>query len=203
MKHLALVFLISMMPLTAQSPSSPVSAPPSYVALTGEQRFAWFTHATYGPRSLLVSGPFSAAMRTYSNRPEEWGPHWEGFGRRYSARLLNNTVTNGLEASLGAVWNEDPRYFRKGQGPVAARLREVLKQTVGSRYGDGNYRFGAAKAIGIAGGAFSQKLWMPDSVTSNRDCAFRIGGNYAGRLLGNLFREFGPGLKKRAKSSSH
>lgn len=189
MKHLAILFPFGIVPVAAQS----------YQPLTAEERLKWFGKSTYGTRSLLISGPITSAWRTYRNRPEEWGPHWDGFGKRYSARLLNNSVTNGLEGSFGAVWNEDPRYFRLGQGSVGKRLGAAAKQTFLSRYGNGEYHFGAARAIGITGGAFAQKLWMPDSVTSNRDCAIRIGGGYLGQFFGNLAREFTPEIKRMLK----
>ena len=187
MKCLSLPLLL--LPLAAQN----------FEPLTGEQRLQWFSRSTYGPRSLLISGPLTSAWRTYNNRPEDWGPHWEGFGKRYSARLLNNSVTNGLEGSFGAAWNEDPRYFPLGQGAIGKRLGSALKQTWMSRYGNGEYHFGAARAIGIVGGAFAQKLWMPESVTSNRACAINIGGGYAGQFFSNLLREFSPDLLKKLK----
>lgn len=189
MKYLALVFLFGVWPATAQN----------YRPLTAEERVKWFTTSTYGTRSLLISGPMTSAWRTYRNRPEEWGPHWDGFGKRYAARLLNNTVNNGLEGSLGAVWREDPRYFALGQGSFGKRMGAAFKQTFLSRYGNGEYRFGAARAIGITGSAFGQKLWMPDSVTSNRDCLVRVGGGYLGQFFGNLAREFTPEFKKILK----
>lgn len=182
----AFAILLAALPLAAQN----------YEPLTGEQRALWFAKSTYGPRSLLISGPITAAFRTQSNRPEEWGPHWDGFGRRYGARLVNNTVTNGVEGLFGAAVGEDPRYFRLGQGSTGRRLGHALKMTVLSRTNDGSYRFGSAKAAGIVSGAYAQKLWMPDSVTSNRDCAARVGGGYAGRLISNLFREFSPEFRR-------
>jgi hypothetical protein len=189
MKHLALIALFGILPATAQN----------YEPLTAAERIKWFGRTTYGTRSLLISGPITSAWRTYTNRPEEWGPGWEGFGKRYAARLMNNTVNNGLEGSFGALWEEDPRYFRLGQGSAGKRLGAAFKQTFLSRYGDGEYRFGAAKAIGITGSAFGQKLWMPDSVTSNRDCVVRVGGGYLGRFFGNMAREFTPDIKKVLK----
>lgn len=171
----------------------------TYEPLTGEERLKWFAKSTYGPKSLLVAGPFSAGWRTGTNRPEEWGPGWEGFGKRYGARLVNNSVQNGTEAAFGAIWNEDPRYHRLGQGSAGKRLLHTVKYTFGSRYGDGRVHFAAAKAIGITTGAFLQKAWMPDSVTSNRDCLFRIHGSYAGRFFSNVFREFGPDIFRKFK----
>ncbi|HEU0119884.1 MAG TPA: hypothetical protein VFQ91_05110 [Bryobacteraceae bacterium] len=182
-------FLFAVLPLAAQN----------YAPLSAEERLKWFGTTTYGPRSLLVGGTAVSAWRTWRNRPHEWGPGWEGFGKRYGARILGNTFTNGVEASMGALWDEDPRYFRRGEGGAKKRLGNALKQTFMSRFGDGEYRFGAAKATGIVGGAFAQKMWMPDSVTTNRHCLYRIGGGYSGRFVGNLFREFLPDLKRAIK----
>ena len=189
MKHRLAIFLFTLLPLAGQN----------YEPLTVEERAKWFVRSTYGVRSLLVSGPITSAWRTQRNRPVEWGSHWDGFGKRYGARLINNTVTNGIEVSAGAIWNEDPRYFRLGTGSGGRRVGHALKLTFMSRYGDGEYHLGAAKAIGITGASFLQKVGMPDSVTSNRDCTVRIGSNYAGRFVGNFFREFGPDIKKKFK----
>lgn len=168
----------------------------TYQPMTGDERAKWFVKSTYGPTSLFVAGPITSGFRTATNSPKEWGPGWEGYGRRYGARLLANSLTNGVEGGFGAIWHEDPRYFVRGSGSIKSRLGEALKQTFLSRYGDGKYRFGAAKAMGVVGGAWGQNLWMPDSVDSTRSSAARIGTNYAGRLVGNLFTEFGSDLKR-------
>jgi hypothetical protein len=192
MKFSPLIAFVVLLPLAAQT----------YEPLTAGERLKWFGRATYGPRSLLASGPITAGWRTLTNRPEEWGPGWEGFGKRYGSRLVNNSVTNGLEGSFGAIWKEDPRYFRIGEGSMGKRLGGVVKRTWMSRYGNGEYHFGAAKFIGITGGSLFQKAWMPDSVTSNRDVVNRIWGGYAGRLVGNFIREFTPDLMRKFKKKN-
>jgi len=189
MKLLIFVALLTLQSLSAQN----------YRPITASERTRYFGRTTFGPSALLVSGPMAAGWRTLYNRPEEWGPNWEGFGRRYGSGQLNWTISNGAEVSFGAIWKEDPRYFRLGQGSVRTRLSQSLKQTFLSRYGDGEYRFGAAKAIGITGAAFAQKLWVPPSIASNSDSALRIGGGYAARLFSNVIREFSPDLLKKFK----
>jgi len=60
-----------------------IASPPvnSYQPITGRQRITWFAQSTVGPES-LVAGLFSAGFGTALNRPIEYGPHWEGFGKR-------------------------------------------------------------------------------------------------------------------------
>ena len=99
-------------------------------------------------------------------------------------------MSTSTEIGLGAIWKEDPRYFPKASGKVAGRIGEAARQAVLSRYANGNYYFGAAKAAGMVTGSFTE------SVISNRDCTIRIGGNYAGRFVSNLFAEFGPEIRK-------
>lgn len=185
MKILAGILLA--MSLLAQSP------------MTREERMKWFAHSTFGKRSLLIGGPFSSGWRTYRNRPVEWHGTMEGFGKRYGMRLVNNSVTNGVEGLTGAAWGENPRYQRLGKGGAGARFGNAVKRTFVTDYEDGKTRFAFARAMGITTGAFVQNRWMPDSVATNRAALNRIGGGYLGRMVGNIFREFGPDLKKAVK----
>ncbi|MBM3788638.1 MAG: hypothetical protein FJW30_30245, partial [Acidobacteria bacterium] len=111
---------------------------PMMAQMTAEDRAHWFAKSTFGVRSLAVGGPFSAGWRTMRNRPVEWGRTPEGFAKRYGYRLINNSVTNGVEGVAGAAWGEDPRYHRLGAGGGGARLGNALKRTFVTNYDDGN-----------------------------------------------------------------
>ena len=54
--------------------------------LTGHDRLRWVALTTFGPKN-LAAGLFVAGIQTWRNEPEAWGPHWDGFGTRYGARL--------------------------------------------------------------------------------------------------------------------
>ncbi len=87
------------------------AAPTTYIPITPHQRVAWFANSTVGTRS-LAGGLFAAGFGTARDAPHEYGPHWEGFGKRYGMRLTGVSTGNAMEASLGSLWGEDPRYFR-------------------------------------------------------------------------------------------
>jgi len=54
---------------------------------------AWFVDSTVGPKS-LGAGVISAAWGTAFNNPEEYGPHWGGFAKRYGMRLTGISTSN-------------------------------------------------------------------------------------------------------------
>ncbi len=186
MRFLASLSFLALLPLHSQV----------YSSMTGGERAKFYVQDTFRLRSFLISGPAVAAMRTWQDRPVEWEGTWEGFGKRYASRVAINTISNTTEIGLGAIWKEDPRYFPKATGKFSRRIGEAARQAVLSRYANGNYYFGAAKAAGMVAGSFTQKLYMPESVISNRDCTVRIGGYYAGRFVSNLFEEFRPQIRK-------
>jgi hypothetical protein len=71
----------------------------------------------------LGAGVISAAWGTAFNNPEEYGPQWRGFAKRYGMRLTGIATSNAIEAGLGSVWGEDPRYAAVGEGSVWSRVR--------------------------------------------------------------------------------
>ena len=71
--------------------------------IDAEGRMKWFVRSSVGPAS-LAGGVISAGWGTMLNSPREYGPHWDGFGKRYGMRLTGVVTGNAMEASLGAVW---------------------------------------------------------------------------------------------------
>src|SRR3989441_13354004 len=99
-------------------------------------RVRWFAKATVGPGS-LSAGLVSAGWGTARNKPEEYGPHWEGFGKRYGMRLTGISTGNAIEAALGSLWMEDPRYFPATQRLFRKRLSHIVAMTFAARRADG------------------------------------------------------------------
>jgi hypothetical protein len=122
----------------------------------------WVLKQTIGPAS-LAGGVFSAGWGTWRGRPVEYESNWRGFGQRYGMRLTGVATQNVLEAGLGAVLHEDPRY-KKSTGDFKARLGSTLKQTFLVQREDGRYGAAYARYAAIGGGNFITNAWRPDSV---------------------------------------
>jgi hypothetical protein len=126
----------------------------NYRPVTGPERFKWFVKSTVGPSSLFLSGPLSAALGTAVNSPGEYGPHWAGFGKRYGMRLTGVSTGNAMEASLGAIWGEDPRYFPSPNRAFGARVKYVIGSTFAAPGRDGRFRPAYARFAGNVGNNF-------------------------------------------------
>ena len=89
------------------------TADETYTPITGKQRLQWFITQTIGPIHLLGGGTISSAIGTALDRPYEYGSSWGRLRDRFGMRLTGISTGNAMEAGLGAIWGEDPRYFRE------------------------------------------------------------------------------------------
>src|SRR5437879_76559 len=197
----ALVLLLLdflLMPMSAHGQSArPTNKVPNYTPITTSGRAKWFAVSTVGPNSVFLAGPLSAGWGTLLNRPEEYGPSWEGFGKRYGMRLTGVSTGNAIEATLGAVWGEDPRYFRSPDREFGSRVKHIVKATFTAPGVDGRWRPAYARYAGIVGGNFLSNTWRAQSDNSASDAAVRCVSGIAGRMAGNAFAEFWPTIKKK------
>lgn len=178
------------------APAAPWSVA-NYRYITGGQRWKWYARSTVGPESLLAAGPVSAGWSTLFNEPEEYGPHWEGFGRRYRARLAGLATGNAIEAAAGAVLGEDPRYVPAAPGtPLGKRVKRVVRLTFTAYRPDGSERFSYARIGGNVGGNFLSNTWRVGSDSSVREATLRCVSGVTGRMVGNAFAEFLPGVMR-------
>src|ERR1700737_4743037 len=173
---------------------SPLEKSP-YEPITGKQRVEWFFIHTVGPKSLML-GTVTAAFGTAQDKPKEYGPHWEGFGKRYGMRFTGIATGNAMEASVGALWGEDPRYFRATGQSVKGRIKNVIVMTFAARRDDGDLAPAYARYVGISGNNFLSNTWRADSEAGAGDACLRTALGFAGRMGGNAFAEFWPTLTK-------
>jgi len=166
-----------------------------YQIITGRQRIDWCAESTIGPEG-LAAGLFTAGFGTATNSPREYGPHWDGFGKRYGMRLTGIATGNAIEAGLGALWGEDPRYFRATGQPFKERIKNVVVMTFVARRADGQLVPAYARYLGNAGNNFLSNTWRADGESSAGDACLRIALGVAGRMGSNAFAEFWPSVRK-------
>lgn len=175
--------------------SSAVTVIAPYRPITGTERLRWVVKGTIGPRS-LATGLFTAGIATAENHPEEYGPGWEGFGKRYGIRLTGVATSHAMEAGIGALWGEDPRYFRSTDTGFGERAKHVALMTFAARRADGHLAPAYARFIAFPSSNFISNSWRADSVATTGDALSRTGWAFVGRMASNAFAEFWPDMKK-------
>jgi hypothetical protein len=196
--------LSSARPASAQlveDDAQPVSPPASaaYTPITGAERGYWIVDGTVGLRSLAVVGVIAATWQTGWNTPEEWGRTASGFGKRYAAREADVALSNTIEAGLGAIWGEDPRYIPAPRGPIRSRVIYAMKTVMLAQRRDGHLAPAWGRYAGNTVNNLIENTWLPPSVTTARQTALRSANGFLGRLLGNLWEEFWPDVRKRLR----
>ena len=166
------------------------------VELSGHDRLRWVALSTFGPKN-LAAGIFVAGIQTWRNEPEVWDPHWDGFGKRYGARLAAGGTSNVLEAGIGSLWGEDPRYFRAAGQPVKTRIGHVVKMAFVDHNRTGGTQPAYARYLAVPGGILISNTWRPDQSTAGH-----VALGFLSRIIGNAFSEFVPDLFDRYKVRS-
>jgi hypothetical protein len=176
-------------PLKVQRESTP------YVPVTSRQRVRWFITNTIGP-SHLAGGVITSAFGTALDRPKEYGPGWAGFGDRNGIRMTGVVTSNAMEASIGALWGEDPRYFRVPSRSFEERIKNVIKQAFVARQRDGSFAPAYARYAAITGSNFLSNSWREPSESNTQDALMRTGEGFAGHIAADAFEEFWPDAKR-------
>lgn len=184
-------------PITDAPPPDPLGpqlADETYHPISNAQRFQWFVVQTIGPQSLVV-GVVTSAYGSTIDKPREYGPGWSGFGERYGLRLTGVATSNLMEASLGTLRQEDPRYFRMPDAPFGARVRNVIRLTFYAREPNGDYGLAFARFVAIPASNFLSNTWRPNSEAHTENALTRSAFGFGGRLASNALAEFWPDIK--------
>jgi hypothetical protein len=168
-----------------------------YSPITAAQRAEWWAERSLGWQSFAAGIAQSGARTWLRASPEEWGGSWEGFGKRAGTRQAETLLSRGIEAGLGSVWGEDPRYFRSGRSDISGRLRHAVVSAFVAYYGGGNRGPAAARAIGIVSARVISRSWTPPDRPLWQESGISLGTGFAGRAVSNLFREFLPDLTRK------
>jgi hypothetical protein len=213
--HLALLFLLITLgcshslaqqpekPDIPQAPQGPVeqnlrviSAQAPYRMISGKERIRWAALETFGPESLFI-GALTAGIGTGRDRPEEYGPHWDGFAKRYGIRFTGVAASTTIEAGLGAIWGEDPRYVRNQNVPFKHRLGNVFLFSFAARDRHGKIVPAYARYIAIPGNNFLSNTWRVSSEANTSSALTRTAYGVLAEVSSNAWSEFWPDVRRK------
>lgn len=146
---------------TNKKPADAPSPPVDYVRPDGKTRFKRYVNSVVGPVA-LGRQIARAGFATWQNSPEEWGPHWDGFGRRvasgFGKNVIKQTVTYGLDETLKL----DSHFYRSKKKDLGSRLTNALISPVTARNTDGKRVIGIPRLVGTySSSIIAAETWYP------------------------------------------
>lgn len=192
MKRLA--FLLVVLPISVWPQATP--AEPSLPTL--HERFEYYVHRTYTSRERLAYLVADSALDHLHKDPKEWGRDPETFGVRLASNFGRRVVSNSIEFGLGALLNEDARYFPLEHGPWRQRIWHATTGAFTARGPGGTTRFGFSRLGATAGSLLIASTWQP-RVCSPSERVEGIAFAMVGRVPDNLLSEFSPDLRRTGK----
>jgi len=190
------VVLIPSLAAAGQRPDEDDEQRATYSPITSSERAAWLAGEIASPGA-LSSAAFTSAWTTKENWPKEWPRSARGYSRRFGDAQAATAISSSIEAGLGSLWGEDPRYFRSGRYERWARVRHALAGVVLARRSDGHRAPAWGRFTGSVAGNVVENTWLPPSAATRSQTTARVATGLAGQLAANLWSEFWPDLRRR------
>src|SRR4051812_3795517 len=163
---LAMAFSISAQNSAPSSSSTATTAAPTsqsdvYVRPDAKTRQKRYVSSIFGPYSLAKTVAL-AGITTARNSPEEWGPHWDGFGRRLASGFSRGVIKNSIQFGLDEALKVDSHFYRSKDKSVGARIGNALISPVTARTTEGKRTIGIPRIVGTyASSIIAEEAWFP------------------------------------------
>lgn len=170
-------------------------APP----LTTRQKWQLMLKTQLDPFTFVSAG-ITAGLGQASNSFAQYGQGAEGFGKRYGSALADNTSSNFFSNFVyPALFKQDPRYFRQGQGPFRDRLFSCVVQEFVARKDSGGHTFSYENVLGAFTAGTISNAYYPSQDRGVGLTASRAAIALGYGTLGNVFLEFWPDIEQRLR----
>jgi hypothetical protein len=145
--------------------------------------------------SYLTGAAFAGLYMIDKDHPA-FGEGVAGFARYYGTSTADQVIGNMLtEGFMSVAFHEDPRYFRRANGPKWGRLGYALTRVLVCKTDHGNPTFNFAEVVGNSMGATISNLYYPDQ-RGLSPTVTRAGTQIATDALSNAMKEFWPDVKR-------
>ena len=143
-------------------PSQPVQNTFSYKRPDKQERVHRYVKSMLGYSS-LGKNLASAGISTWTNSPEEWGTHWNGFGKRFASNVGKSVIKNTTAFGLEEAFKLDSRYIWADGKSTGRRIENALISPFVARSENGGRVFGFPRIAGTyASSIIAAKTWYPD-----------------------------------------
>jgi hypothetical protein len=138
-----------------------------------------------------------AGLYQIENQNPSFGQGVKGYAKRfgtaYGDQMIGNMMTEGF---IPAVFHQDPRYFRSGEGSVGKRAWYAITRIVVARMDSGRNSFNFSEWGGNAAAVAISNAYYPDTRTA-ADNVQRLLVACGTDTFSNVLKEFWPDFKHK------
>ena len=166
-----------------------------YEPLTTRQKFTIAMKDSFDWPNYMISGLFAGIYQMQDQNPS-FGQGVKGYVHRYWTSYIDQSMGNLMtEAVMPSLLREDPRYFRKVEGPFWKRLGYAVTRVVITKTDHDTTRFNFSEFIGNGVMASLGNAYYPDD-RGFRYTAQRWGTQIGTDAFSNVLKEFWPDVKR-------
>ena len=168
--------------------ATPEPQPTPFKRLDADKRFKRYVNSMFGPFS-LARAVAAAGLSTATNSPEEWGPHWDGFGKRFASNMGRSIMKNTMIYGLDEAFKYDSYFHRSQKRDTSSRIFNAVISPVTARNETGKRVFGFPRVFSTyATSVIVAETWYPGRTWKD---GLRNGTTTLGINAGfNLIKEF-------------
>jgi hypothetical protein len=165
--------------------------------LAPRQKFRLFYRTAFDPVEFAVVG-LQAGISQATNSFSGYGQGASGYGKRYAAAFTDQVSSNFFtNFAYPVLLKQDPRYFRRGEGPFGRRFVYALEQEFVGHKDGGARTFNWPTALGALTAGSISNAYYPAADRGFGLTMSRAGVSLLYGSLGGLGSEFWPDISRK------
>jgi hypothetical protein len=156
-----------------------------------------FLHDSVDPETFLSAG-FDAGISQAENDDASFGQGAAGYGKRLGVSYIDEVQFRFFkEFAYPAVFSEDPRYYRMGEGPVGRRFLHAVAHSIVAYHDNGRPMFNLSEWLGEISGRSLGNLYHPAAQRGFAPAARDVAYDVALDIGYDELREFWPEVARK------
>lgn len=166
-------------------------------ALSPHEKFRIFAKNAIDPFTLGYTA-MEAGVAHANNDLSGYGQGLAGYGKRLGAGLADETSGGFFRTYVfSSLLHQDPRYFRRGSGPLKNRLANAIIRPLVTRKDSGGHAFNWSGLLGTLAASSLSNAYYPARDRGVTPTFERVGFAIPSSVIDHLIDEFGPDLEAR------
>jgi hypothetical protein len=168
-------------------------------AMDAREKFRLFVDQQIDPIN-FVGAAWDAAQAQADWDDAPFGQGANGYSKRFAASVADNATSDFFGVFFyPAIFHQDPRYYRQGQGTVKGRLLHALEHRFVAVSDSGHPMFNFSEWFGTVSSKAVGNLYHPGNPRGFGPTASRVGFSVGNDMAWDVLREFWPEIAHKFK----